>query len=211
MRSFPRLVLGTRNRKKRYELMDVLATHRIEVQTLDEYPQSLEVEETGQTFADNSRLKAVAQANAVGQWVLAEDSGLIVDVLGGAPGVKSARFAGANATDAQNNSRLLDALANVPEHQRTARYVCHLALSDPVGQVRAECEAECHGRIRLRASGTSGFGYDPLFEIREYHRTFAELGEHVKSMISHRGRALRAIVRQLLVHLERGCGDRHGL
>ncbi len=192
------LVLGTHNRKKLRELVELLAPGRIEIRTLDDFPSPAVVEETGQTFADNARLKAIGQANHLGQWVLAEDSGLVVDSLGGSPGVLSARFSGANATDESNNALLLEKLAGMPQDRRAARYVCHFSLAAPTGELMAESTAECRGRIRGQAAGQAGFGYDPLFEIVEYHRTFAELGDAVKRMISHRGRALRAMIPRLI-------------
>jgi XTP/dITP diphosphohydrolase len=195
------LVVGTHNRKKLRELAELLDSPEFALRTLADFPQALNVAETGHTFAENATLKAISQARHLGHWVLAEDSGLVVDALGGAPGIHSARFSGAGATDASNNRLLLERLQNVPPPRRTAHYVCHVALSDATGTVRAANEAVCRGRIRLEPAGTAGFGYDPLFEIVEYHRTFGELGENIKSVISHRGRALRAILpalRQLL-------------
>jgi XTP/dITP diphosphohydrolase len=129
--------------------------------------------------------------------VLADDSGLAVDALGGAPGVYSARFAGQNATDEANNICLLEKLGTAPLEKRTAHYVCHVAVADPTGAIRAESHNICRGRIRFDPAGANGFGYDPLFEVVEYHRTFGELGPHVKQAISHRSRALRAIVPKL--------------
>ena len=195
-----RLVLGTRNRKKAVELVALLEPHGFQLHTLDEFPGSVDVEETGSTFAENAALKATQQAKALDAWVLGEDSGLTVGFLRGAPGVYSARFAGPAATDAANNARLLEELVDTPLAQRSAHYVCHISVSDPQGVVRASCEAYCHGRIRRHPAGEAGFGYDPLFEVVEYHRTFGQLGEAVKSVISHRARALRQIVPQL-VHL----------
>jgi XTP/dITP diphosphohydrolase len=130
--------------------------------------------------------------------VLADDSGLEVDALGGAPGVYSARFAGPQATDEANNRMLLEKLGDTPLEKRSARYVCHVTVADPAGEVRAESRDICRGRIRFEPSGTNGFGYDPLFEVVEYHQTFGDLGPHVKQALSHRSRALRAIVPQLL-------------
>jgi XTP/dITP diphosphohydrolase len=129
--------------------------------------------------------------------VLADDSGLEVDALGNAPGVYSARFAGPRATDEANNLLLLEKLSEVPLEKRMARYVCHVAVADPTGAIRAESHDVCGGRIRFEPTGTNGFGYDPLFEVVEYHRTFGELGPRVKQAISHRSRALRTIVRKL--------------
>ena len=105
---------------------------------------------------------------------------------------------GPNATDADNNRRLLEELGDLPLERRTARYVCHVTVADPTGAVRAESHDTCRGRIRFAAAGTNGFGYDPYFEVVEYHRTFGELGPTVKRMLSHRSRALRAILPQLL-------------
>ena len=112
----------------------------------------------------------------LGRWVLGEDSGLSVDALGAGPGVYSARYAGPQATDEANNRLLLAELAATPLEQRTAHYTCHVALSDPAGKIVARSEAYCRGRMRTDGVGSGGFGYDPLFEIVEYHRTFAELG-----------------------------------
>ena len=116
----------------------------------------------------------------------------------GAPGVYSARFAGPQATDQANNERLLKELAQTPLYERSAHYVCHIAVSDPLGVVRADCESYCRGRIRLEPAGEAGFGYDPLFEIVEYHRTFGQLGDSIKSVLSHRARALRLIEARLI-------------
>jgi XTP/dITP diphosphohydrolase len=192
------LVIGTHNRKKGQELTDLLAPLGFTVVTLADVPNAIEVVEDGDTFAANAALKAGQQAKHLGRWVLADDSGLAVDALKGAPGVYSARFAGPNATDADNNRRLLADLANTPLEKRTAHYVCHVAVADPTGAIRATSEDICRGRILFEPSGINGFGYDPLFELIEYHRTFGELGPHVKQALSHRSRALRAILPQLL-------------
>lgn len=192
------LVIGTHNRKKGLELAELLAPWGFHVATLDDVPAAIEVEEIGDSFAANAVLKATKQARHLGRWVLADDSGLEVDALGGAPGVFSARFAGPNATDDDNNRHLLAQLDNLPPERRTARYVCHVAVADPDGTVRAESHGTCRGRIRAAPAGTNGFGYDPYFEVVEYHRTFGELGPTVKQMLSHRSRALRAILPQLV-------------
>jgi XTP/dITP diphosphohydrolase len=192
------LVLGTRNHKKGIELREILEPSGIELRTLADFPDSLEIEETGQTFAENAALKAVLQARHLRQWVLGEDSGLCVEALRGAPGVYSARYSGPQATDESNNRKLLDDLAQVPLERRQAYYVCHATLADPGGAIRAEAQGKCHGRIRQEPAGRLGFGYDPLFEIMEYHRTFGELGNAVKSVLSHRSCALRQIVPPIL-------------
>jgi XTP/dITP diphosphohydrolase len=191
------LVIGTRNRKKGAELAELVAPWGFRVVTLADISGAIEVVEDGETFAANAVLKAGQQARHLGRWVLADDSGLEVDALGGVPGVYSARFAGPNATDHENNQRLLEQLGDMPLEKRTARYVCHVAVADPNGKIRAESEDVCRGRIRFEPAGTNGFGYDPLFEVVEYHRTFGELGPHVKRAISHRSRALRAILPKL--------------
>ena len=190
------LVLGTHNQKKRQELERLLAGRPIELLTLDDFPNAIEVEETGQTFIENARLKATQQARHLGAWVLGEDSGLSVEALGGKPGVYSARFAAPDATDDLNNRKLLEELADVRLDRRAAWYTCAMALSDPQGNVLLEASGECHGRIVFEPRGTHGFGYDPLFEVIEYHRTFGELGPAVKSVLSHRARAYRQFMRQ---------------
>ena len=200
--SRPPIVIGTHNRKKGLELTELLAPLGFSVLTLDDVPGAIEVVEDGDTFAANAALKATQQAKHLKQWVLADDSGLEVDALNGAPGVYSARFAGPNAKDADNNARLLADLGNTPLEKRTARYVCHVTIADPTGAIRAESEDICRGRILFEQAGRNGFGYDPLFEVVEYHRTFGELGPHVKRALSHRSRALRAIVPKLVAAWE---------
>lgn len=196
------LVLGTHNQKKCRELVNLLAPLGVPLATLHEFPQAVHVEETGDTFAANAALKATQQAVHLCEWVLGEDSGLAVDALSGAPGVYSARYAGLGASDEANNAALLEALEAVPDERRGAHYVCHLVLSDPGGQVRAQTQAACNGRIRRAPAGEGGFGYDPLFEIVEYHRTFGELGESVKAVLSHRARAVAQFLPALEGFLE---------
>jgi XTP/dITP diphosphohydrolase len=191
------LILGTWNRKKAAELIELLSPHGVAVQTLADVVEAVEIVEDGKTFVENAGKKASQQAAHLGRWVLGEDSGLCVDALGGRPGVYSARFSGPDASDASNNRLLLEELRGVPPEKRSAHYVCCAALSDPSGEIRAESRGTCCGRIRSAPAGTGGFGYDPLFEVLEYHRTFGELGPHVKQVLSHRGRAMRAIVQQI--------------
>jgi XTP/dITP diphosphohydrolase len=198
------LVVGTGNRAKGRELAELLAPVGLELRTLADFPQAIEVPETGDTFAANAALKASTQARHLGRWVLADDSGLAVDALGGAPGVLSARFSGPGATDASNNGLLLERLAAIPPAERWARFVCHMTVADPSGAVRAESESACRGRITLSPRGPYGFGYDPLFEIAEYHRTFGELGLAVKSCLSHRARAARALIPALQALVDSG-------
>lgn len=191
------LVLGTNNQKKLIELRLMLPAEHYSLHSLSEIPDSIDVEETGTTFTENAMLKATEQAKHLGRWVLAEDSGLAVDALGGAPGVYSARFAGKHGDDEANNAKLLAELASVPPDKRTARYHCEVCLSDPDGNPRITAGGICRGVIRTEASGSGGFGYDPLFEIREYHKTFAELDLAVKRALSHRSRALRKFLPKL--------------
>lgn len=197
------LVLGTANRDKGRELADMLAPYGLEILTLADVADPLDVSEEGDSFAANARAKASQQARHLGQWVLADDSGLEVDALNGAPGIYSARYSGPDATNQANNAQLLADLGNTPKEKRTAHYSCVVALADRSGAIRAESSAICRGRIRFEPVGTNGFGYDPLFEIVELHRTFGELGPRVKTALSHRARALRAIIPQL-VNLIRG-------
>jgi XTP/dITP diphosphohydrolase len=129
---------------------------------------------------------------------LADDSGLEVGALGGEPGVFSARYSGPDATDASNNRLLLERLGERNPNEREARFVCHIAVADSAGDIRAESDASCRGRILFAPRGEGGFGYDPLFEIVEYHRTFAELGLTVKAVLSHRARAVCRVVPELI-------------
>src|SRR5579884_1437737 len=195
------LVLGSRNRKKCEEIKALLGDLGLDLRDLTDWPDAPEVVEDGATFVDNARKKAVELARYLGQWVLGEDSGLVVPALGGRPGVHSARYAGKQGDDAANNARLLAELAPLPDDQRAAYYVCIAALADPTAQVRAVVEGRCHGFITRELRGNGGFGYDPLFLIPEYHRTFGELSPRVKHALSHRARALaqlRPLLRTLL-------------
>jgi XTP/dITP diphosphohydrolase len=184
------LVLGTRNAKKRQEILEILGDLPLELRDLTAYPDAPEVVEDGATFEENARKKARDLAQALGQWVLGEDSGLVVPALKGRPGVLSARYAGQQGDDAANNTKLRAELAPLPDDRRAAYYVCTAALADPQGEVRAVTEGRCHGVIVRDYRGSGGFGYDPLFLIPEYHRTFGELSPRVKHALSHRARAL---------------------
>lgn len=192
------IVLGTHNRKKGIELRLLLAPYGFELKTLADMPGAIEVVEDGDTFTANAQKKASEQARNLGEWVLGEDSGLCVDALQGQPGIYSARFSGEDATDESNNVHLLSELAGIPREKRTAFYVCHMSLSNADGEVLIDCEETCRGRILEAPRGDGGFGYDPLFELQEYHMTFGELGSSVKSILSHRSRAMRKFVPQLL-------------
>lgn len=190
-------MLGSHNRKKVIELRSLLEPLGYQLLSLDEVPQSIEIEETGTTFIENARLKAVQQALHLKQWTIGEDSGLCVPGLGGEPGVFSARYSDPGATDQRNNEKLLAELNRRSPNQRQAFYVSTIALSSPEGQIVVEAEGRCWGRILSEYRGQGGFGYDPLFEIVEYRQTFAELSSTVKNILSHRGRALRSFIEQL--------------
>jgi XTP/dITP diphosphohydrolase len=193
----PTLVLGTRNKKKGIELAQLVAPpweehprlRRLVLRTLADFDEAPEVVEDADTFAGNARKKASETAIALGAWVLADDSGLTVDSLGGAPGVFSARYAGAHGDDEANNQKVLDETAAVDDERRGAAFVCALALADPQGRVRLETFGSCRGRLTREPRGAHGFGYDPLFLIPEYHKTFGELSPLVKHQLSHRSRA----------------------
>ena len=204
------LILASRNPGKLREIREVLGDLGLEVLPVDAIAASLpEPEETGATFAENARDKARYYSRATGLWCLADDSGLEVDAIGGAPGVHSARYArdrvGDSAPrsviDPANNAKLLEALADVPPPRRTARFVCHLALADG-DAILAESRGTLEGRIGYEAAGDNGFGYDPLFELPERGCTTAQLPSEAKNAISHRGQALRGLADRLRELLE---------
>jgi XTP/dITP diphosphohydrolase len=185
-----KLVLGSRNKKKLRELLELLGDLPLELTDLTPFPEAPDVDETGNTFEANARLKATTVATALGQWVLGEDSGLVVPSLGGAPGIYSARYAGKHGDDAANNAKLLRELAGKTGDDRRAHYVSTAALANPAGEVVAVVAGKCWGVILDERRGEGGFGYDPLFMIPEYHATFGELSSTVKQALSHRGRAI---------------------
>ncbi len=206
----PRLVVATRSAAKLRELATLLALPRAVLLSLDDagVPADIEVPEEGSTFAANARAKARAYARLTGLPTLADDSGLEVDALGGGPGVRTRRFAGERATDAENNARLLEVLGDLPPERRGARYVCVLsvAMPDRAGPrggvpIVAEARGTCRGRIALAPRGSGGFGYDPIFEpAREPPggRTFGQYSTEEKHRISHRGRAARRLAPKLI-------------
>ena len=196
-----KLVLGSRNKKKLGELLALLGDLPLQLSDLSPYPDLPDVDETGNTFEENARLKAATVAPQIQEWVLGEDSGLCVPALGHKPGIYSARWAGQHGNDAANNAKLLQEMAKLEGEDRAAYYVSTAALSDPAGQVVAIVQGRCWGRILHEPHGVGGFGYDPLFLIPEYHQTFGELSGIVKQALSHRGRAiaqLRPVLRKLL-------------
>ncbi|MEM8733966.1 MAG: RdgB/HAM1 family non-canonical purine NTP pyrophosphatase [Planctomycetota bacterium] len=192
-----RLVLGTHNQKKCGELRGLLEPLGLELRSLAELENPIEVDETGDDFITNARLKATEQAKHLNEWTIGEDSGLCVPFLKGAPGVYSARYSGPDADDEKNNQKLLSELETASGSKRRAYYICTIVLATPEGIAVLEAEGRCWGTIIAEYRGSGGFGYDPLFEIPEYHRTFAELGTSVKSVLSHRARALEIFARGL--------------
>ena len=192
MVAMPPILIATHNAGKAKEFAEILGG-QIAFDTLESYPGVGEVDETGLTFRANACLKASQYAQRTGRWTIADDSGLEVDALGGKPGVTSARWAArhdAGQGDAANNALLLKQLEPVPDEQRTGRFVCVLALSDPQGRIIATVRDVFEGRLLRNARGSNGFGYDPLFEVAGLGKTSAELGPAEKHAISHRGRAL---------------------
>src|SRR5579872_4731926 len=188
-----RLVLGSRNKKKLKEMMDLLGNLGLELSDLSPYPNAPEVEETATTFIGNATLKATKLAPVLGTWVIGEDSGPVVPALGGEPGVYSARYAGKQGDDAANNTKLLAAMTHLTGNDRAAYYVSTAVLADPAGTVLATVEGRCHGVIVNEHRGTGGFGYDPLFLVPEYGKTFGELPSEVKQKMSHRANAFRQL------------------
>jgi XTP/dITP diphosphohydrolase len=197
-----KLLLASQNKKKHAEFARMLAPLGITVVLPSEVGGLPDVDEDQPTFRGNAAKKARTAARAAGMWALADDSGLEVDALGGLPGVLSARFGGTHGDDAANNALLLRELADVPDEQRTARFVCALALARPDGAIALEVEGAAHGRILHGPRGDGDFGYDPLFLFTEpglaqTGRGFAELAPDEKAEVSHRGRALRELVARL--------------
>jgi len=194
------LVIGTSSPHKLAEIVAILADLPLDLLTPDDVGGIPDVAETGATFAENARLKALAIARHTDRPAMADDSGLEVDALHGDPGVRSRRFAGPGATDADRNRRLLGLLADVPRDQRGAQYQCAIALAVD-GDVVIETTGIVRGRIAERPAGRSGFGYDPLFIPDEHDQTVAELGDVVKNRLSHRARALAALKPRLADYL----------
>lgn len=196
-----RLIVASQNRHKVQEIKELTTSLGVEVVGLAELGDFPPVVEDGATFQANAAKKAQETAKLVGEWVLADDSGLEVDALGGAPGVYSARFAGEQADDARNNQLLLEKLVQVPLEGRGAQFRCVMALASPEGELKFS-EGICRGLIGFEPKGEHGFGYDPLFIVPELGRTFAELAPEEKNKISHRSRAMqgmREVIQGLLL------------
>lgn len=184
------LVVATKNPGKLREIREIMGSN-VRLLSLAEFPDVGDIVEDGRTFEANAIKKALAAAHHTGHVSLADDSGLEVDALDGAPGVYSARFAGERATDEQNNLKLLRLLEDTPDEQRTARFRCVIAVGAPDGSVQT-AQGTSEGRILRNPRGTGGFGYDPLFLVSGERRTFAELPPEEKNRLSHRGKALQS-------------------
>jgi len=195
----PRLLLATTNQGKAAEYRDLLKGLDLEIVTLDQAGISREADESFNTFEENARHKAAFYAELGGLLTLADDSGLEVDALNGEPGVRSSRYAGDNATDADRVDFLLNKLKSIPRQKRRARFRCVIAVARPGGQIET-VEGACDGYIATEPRGHNGFGYDPVFYLPDYDKTIAELPPEIKNRISHRGRAA-VKMRRLLQNL----------
>ena len=207
-----RILLATSNQGKLRELREMTRSLDVEILSWQDLPYHPEIPETGQTFADNAAHKAREAARFSGLPALADDSGLEVDALDGRPGVHSARYAGPGASDEERILKLLTELEGIPEQERKARFRCVAAFADPKGPLGDRVhltEGSCEGKILTHPEGTGGFGYDPVFFHPPSGKTFAELAPEEKNRISHRARALEAMVRFLERYLETG-RDRPG-
>lgn len=193
-----RLLIATGNEGKKRELEQALRPfYPHSTLSLKDYPDSRPIAEVGRTFQENAELKAHGYALQTSCCVLADDSGLAVDAIGGAPGIYSARYAGENASDQERIKLLLDELKTIDEQKRTARFICVLSLADESGQIVNSWTGTCEGRIAREPAGKAGFGYDPIFIPQGYDQTFAELAAEIKAQISHRARAFQAALPEL--------------
>lgn len=187
------LVLASGNKGKLAEFQRLLEGLDVQIHSMKEYPEIGEIVEDGSTFAENALIKARAVCKATGKPAMADDSGLAVDALNGAPGIYSARFAGEQRSDADNNAKVLQLLEGVEDSKRTARFFCVIAIVLPDGR-EYTAEGTCEGTILRALRGEGGFGYDPLFYVESLDKTFAELTMEEKNRISHRGHANRKAV-----------------
>jgi XTP/dITP diphosphohydrolase len=191
------LLIATTNSGKIKEIKSAFADLPIVLLTLADFPQTREVPETGNTYEENASLKAIGYANQTGVWVLADDSGLEVDILGGLPGVASARYGPIGASDEQRIAKLLDELSHYDQPRRAARFVCCIAIAGQTTDssnagILTLAKGECYGHIAETANGPNGFGFDPVFVPCGYSEPFAMLPTETKSLISHRARALKS-------------------
>lgn len=189
-----KILLGTKNLGKVKEFNKLLADRFFEIKNLNDFQLVVEPAETGADFVANAVIKARAYAVQTGQWTLADDSGLEADALSGAPGVFSARYGGANATDSEKMKKLLREIDETDSGNRRARFVCAMALANPRGEIVYTTEGICDGEIASQPRGSNGFGYDPVFIPEGFSETFGELSENIKEQISHRARASAKII-----------------
>ncbi len=190
------VIIASGNKGKLKEFQTLMEGLDVEVKSLKDFPEIGDIEENGQSFAENAYIKAKAVFDATGCMAIADDSGLEVDALGGAPGIYSARYAGEEKDDEANNQKLLEALENIEDEKRGAQFHCAIVAIDKDGN-RYDAEGIVRGRILRAARGDNGFGYDPLFYVEDYGKTTAELSMEEKNSISHRGQAVRTIVATL--------------
>lgn len=196
------LVVATQNKKKLEEIQEILQDLGLRITSLADFQSTPRIVENGKTFQENAVIKAVKIAKFTGELTMGEDSGLCVQALGGAPGVRSARFSGKDKNDEKNNRKLLKELEGLPLGKRGAYYACAVALADRHGLIGV-VEGRCSGRIAFVPQGSFGFGYDPLFLIPKYKKTFAQLGPAVKHSMSHRFRALAKARKVLIAYFQR--------
>ncbi len=188
------LIIATQNGHKIREIRHFLKSlPSFDVYSILDFPEYTPPPETGETFEANARIKAEHAARTLGRWALADDSGIVVPALNGAPGVYSARYAGPNASDKDNRKKLLQEMTGFNDERRSAYFECCIALASPRG-IQKVVRGYCEGMLLEEERGGNGFGYDPLFVKNDYHQTFAELGEGVKNQISHRAKALTKIL-----------------
>ncbi len=200
------LVVATKNKKKLQEIKDILLGLRLKVTSLSDYPNSPRIIENGKTFKANAVKKALKIGIRLHKLTMGEDSGLCVNALGAKPGIYSSRFSGKNKSDAQNNAKLLRLLQGLPMNKRMAHYTCAVALADGKKLV-AVAEGKCFGLIARELRGSQGFGYDPLFIVPGYKKTFGELGEGIKHRMSHRFKALKQLRKILEKYIEKHKGS----
>ena len=191
------ILAATKNAGKLSEMSGLLEGLPFDLRSLNEFENIIEPEETGATFAENAALKAAHYARQTGLAAVADDSGLEVEALGGAPGVYSARYGGPMASDAERIWKLLREMQDSGSENRSARFVCAMALANAAGEIIFQAEGICRGRIALTPGGQNGFGYDPVFIPEGYAATFGELSGEIKSKLSHRARAIEKIIRFL--------------
>jgi XTP/dITP diphosphohydrolase len=195
------VIIATKNRGKAREFEDMFRKRGYEVRTLLDYPKIADIEETGNTFEENAIIKAEAVSKTLNKLVISDDSGLIIDVLEGRPGIFSARYAGEQKDDQANIDKVLKELSGIPFNKRTARFYCALAVAAP-GQKTLTVSGTCEGRILEERKGTNGFGYDPIFFVNEKEQSMAELSSEEKNQVSHRANAIHKLDKILDSFLE---------